>query len=550
MEFVPKISEPPAPGSARLIKKEPRLEVGARIFNRFILQAELGKGRCSTSWLVEDPRFRREVVLKLFRSQGEEGTDEERLIWRDFLRRLRILNHPDIVITIEYFHEGSWLALSSNYENGPTLAALSLQVGRKLTFPQIQDILRTVGSAVAAAHDKCLIVHGNLNAYNILVPVRRAAAKITDFGFHPPTPPKTNDAPISLELAWKIACQSPERLKGGTPSHADDIYAFAVVAFQLLTGKNPPLDSDGNVNMTDAGLLLAEIPQKWREQMLIALSPEPSDRPEVLSMMLQEMEIFVEFNPLLQEWEKTEQQVTAERKRIRPRKMPGREKPTQKLLLRILTVFCAIVMPAALGWLLYRNHTVDLQLRTQRVQDEKHEKALEAEESDHIFQLNDRIGGDFAPTRANLDLYRQTLNAPVSTPKPTPLVINSGANDFYKEGRVKLSAGDAAGAMESFELAIVLQPDWPDLLEARGQALLALNRVGDAALEFSKALIVEPARVGSLIGRAKAHIAVKENKDAAADLQNALKLDPENAEAKDLVEKNSISLHTEPGVIQ
>ena len=550
MEFVPKISEPPKPGSARLVKKEIRLEVGARIFNRFILQSELGKGRCSTSWLVEDPRFRREVVLKLFRSKGEEGTEEERAIWRDFLRRLRILNHPDIVITIEYFHEGSWLALSSNYENGPNLAALTLQVGRKLAFPQIEDILRTVGSAIAAAHDKCLIVHGNLNTFNILVPIRRTAAKITDFGFHPPTPPTINDAPISLELAWKLACQSPERLKGGSPSHADDIYAFAAVAFQLFTGKNPPLDSDGNVDKAAAELLLADIPLNWREHLLIALSTEPADRPEVLSLMLQDLGLFVEFNPLLQEWEKTEQQVAAERKRIRPRKMPGREKPTQKLLLKILTVLCAIAMPTAIGWLIYRNHTVDLQLRTQRVQDEKRERALEVEESDHILQLNDRIGGDFAPSRANLDLYRQTLNAPASTPKPTPLVINSGANDFYKEGRVKISAGDAAGAMESYELAIVLQPDWPDLLEARGEALLALDRASDAILEFSKALIAEPARVRSLIGRAKAHIAEKEYKDAAADLLNALKLDPANAEAKELVEKNSISLHTEPGVIQ
>lgn len=550
MEFVPKISEPPKPGSARLVKKEPRLEPGARIFNRFILQSELGRGRCSTSWLVEDPRFRRDVVLKLFRSQGEEGTEEERAIWRDFLRRLRILNHPDIVITIEYFHEGSWLALSSNYENGPTLAALTLQVGRKLSFQQIEDILRTVGSAVAAAHDKCLIVHGNLNAYNILVPVRRATAKITDFGFHPPTPPKTDDAPISLELPWKIACQSPERLRGGSPSHADDIYAFAAVAFQLFTGKNPPLDSEGNVDKTAADALLSEVPQKWREQVLIALSTEPTERPEVLSLMLQELDIFVEFNPLLQEWEKTEHQVAVERKRLRPRKMPGQEKPTQKLILKILTLICAVAMPAVIGWIIYRNHTVDKQLRTQRVLDEKREKALEAEESDHILQLNDRIGGDFAPSRANLDLYRQTLNAPASTPKPTPLVINTGASDFYKEGRVKMKAGDVAGALESYELAIVLQPDWPDLLEARGDALLALNRAADAILEYSKALIAEPTRMGSLIGRAKAHIAAKENKDAAADLQNALKLDPENAEAKELVEKNNFSLHTDPGIIQ
>ena len=547
MEFVPQISDLPQPISPRLLKKEPRIEVGAELFKRFVLLRELGEGRCSTSWLVEDPRFRRDVVLKLFRSANTEETLEERTIWRDFLRRLRILNHPDIVITMEFFHEGSWLALSSIYEVGPNLASISLLDGKKLPLPETLAILKTVGSALAAAHDKFLIVHGNLNAYNILVPTKRSSAKITDFGFHPPVQ-KLEEAINNPELGWKLACLSPERLRGGAPSHADDIYAYATIAFQLFTGQNPPLDSSGAVDKNAADNLLAAAPAEWRKCLPAALSLLPKDRPRMISNLLQDLNIYEEFDPGNVDFLKNQSMVKAQerakdlqKKKSRNVKSPDNLRPKATLFFRASTLLCIVAAPVMIGFVIYHNMSTENKLEAKRVNEEIQEKALEAQENAQVLELNDRLTSDFSPSQASLNLYREALNAPIPTPKPTPLVVNSGAKDFYGEGQTKLAAGDPAGAMESYELAIVLQPDWPDLLEARGTAQLAINNAGEAILEFNKALIIEPTRLISLLGRAQAHLATKDKTSALPDLQAVLKIDPENIEAKELMEKNDFS---------
>ena len=543
MEFAPKLVElklePLKLKSPEMEKKEFRLEPGERLFNRFTLVSELGRGRCSVAWLVEDPRFRRQSVLKIFQSSGEENLEAERAIWRDYLRRLRILNHPDVVITMEYFQEGLWLALSSIYENGPTLAALTLQTGRKLALPQIEEFLKSVGSALAAAQEKCQLVHGNLNAYNILVPTRRSSAKITDFGFHPPTPP--SDAPLTDELRWKIACQSPERRRGAPPSHEDDLFAFAAVAFQLFTGKNPPLNSEGAVDSSAASGLLMDAPEKWRQPLLRALSPL-EERPKDIATLLRDLGIYEEFTRT-QALSATEgrRPPSSRKKALRPRKMPRRDLRNKGRLLRIVTALCVILAPAAIAWVSYQTWLANRALVAQRYEDEQRERILEAQEENQVFQLNDRLGTDFAPSRANLDLYRETMSAPALAQKRKPLAINSGAQAFFGEGETKMAAGDAAGALVSYELAIVLQPDWPELLEARGEAMLQLKRPADALLEFSEALVIEPTRIRSLIGRAQAHLAAGDKKSAAADLQSALKLEPENSSARELMEKNQLT---------
>ncbi len=546
MEFVPKISDL-SPGTLRPVKKEPRIEKGSQIFERFTLTSELGNGRCSMTWLADDPRFRREVALKLFRSANVEQAEEERLIWRDFLRRLRILNHPDIVITMEFFHEGPWLALSNTYEMGPTLAELTLHAGKSLPLLRILEILKTVGCALSAAHDKHLILHGNLNAYNILIPTRRRTAKITDFGFHPPLPPPGEDI-TSPEVMWKLACLSPERQAGNSPSHADDIYAFATVAYQLFTGKNPPLSADLQLDREAAQAQLAEVPAEWRQQLPVGLSASPTDRPETLTAFLQALNIYEDFRPLRKEIEKV--QARAPKATPRTSHSPDNENPKKKILFRIAIGICVIAAPLTVGWIIYHNSIVNHRLQEERFQAEVREKELEVAETARILRLNDRLGGDNGPSQSNLELYSRTLNEPAATPKPTPLVINSGARDFYHEGQAKFAAGDPVSAMESYELAIVLQPDWPDLLEARGQALLANKNAEDAVLEFSKALIIEPQRLNSLLGRAEAHLATGDKAAAKADLLNALKLDPESEQVKSLLDKNNLPLQSEPGIIQ
>ncbi|HEX8372200.1 MAG TPA: protein kinase family protein [Chthoniobacterales bacterium] len=532
MEVVPSSAEPPVPTEAPAAS-EPRIEVGSKIFGRFTLVSELGHGRSSTTWLAEDPRFRSDIALKLFRS-STGGSDEERQAWREFLRRLRTLNHPDIALTIEFFHQGSWLALSNRYEEGPTLAASTLQAGKKLPAPRVQEVLQTVGLAVAAANDQRQLVHGNLNTWNILLPTGRTSAKVCDFGFYPPLPPPGEETE-NLELGWKLACLSPERLQGGAPSHADDIYAFGAVAFQLFTGKNPPLQSSGALDSDAAATLLTDAQADWRQQILLALSPQPTDRPKALSALLGSLGIQQTHVPGPQE-EEEPSGFFARKNNDRPSQSPGNERPISAILMPIAIVLAIIGIGFFVAWTVKENRREERVLEERRFEEEKRERMLEEQERARFAELNARLGSS-APSSASMESSRRTMGETAPTPTPKPRVLNSNAVDIYRDGQQRFAAGDSQGALMNYEMAELLQPDWPDLLEARGNALLALNRAQEAFTEFSRALVLEPERVTSLIGRARAHLASNDKAAATTDLQTVLKLDPANAAAAELLSK-------------
>ena len=88
--------------------------------------------------------------------------------------------------------------------------------------------------ALRAAH-RHAIVHRDVKPDNILV-AEDGRVKLMDFGIAKTMAPRLTNAG---EFLGSPAYSAPELLRGGDPTPSSDRYAFAVTAFELLTGQLP-----------------------------------------------------------------------------------------------------------------------------------------------------------------------------------------------------------------------------------------------------------------------------------------------------------------------
>jgi len=103
---------------------------------------------------------------------------------------------------------------------------------------------------------------------------------------------------------------------------------------------------------------------------------------------------------------------------------------------------------------------------------------------------------------------------------------------LFDRGQDAHAKGDYKLALEFYEEAIKLRPEFPEAELQRGQALISLNRREDAELAFRRAIELRPAwvlpyaKLGFLLARIM-------NRPAEAEpiLRKALELEPKNFEA-------------------
>lgn len=512
-----------------------RLEPGTEFFERFTLTRHLGNGRNSSTWLAEDPRFRRVVALKLFRSANPTAIQQERNDWRELLRRLRIVNHPGIAVGLEFFSGERWTGISSQYIEAETLAALHLLAREKFPADVRQEILKSLGNTLNAAHSKGLVIHGNINPYNILIGGKKTTISITDFGFQPPI--HSSDSPSEAGSAWKAACISPELRSGQSSTVQDDIFAYAVVAYQVLNCKNPVLTSSGTIDLAAVESEIGQVSPRWQPVLTKAFQSKVEDRYSSLQDLLTDAGVYEKPAPEIPDVTNHSRSAPKKHRKHSRRRNRSGNKAKKGRITRILTILSGIALPLILGWLIYHSVQERRVLKLQRTLDEREEKAARSLEKAKLAEIEARFTQP-SPVPRRVVREEEKIDRPITRPQsqPRPFVINTGAESFYNEGRTKFEAGDTAGALQSYDMAVILQSDWPDLLEARGLALLADEQTEEAIAEFTKVLVLKPDHVSALEARAKAYVANNQPDLARADYEKILTLQPENAAAKTSLE--------------
>lgn len=506
---------------------------GAKVFGRLQLLRKLGEGRCSVVWLTDDPRFRRQIALKVFRTEAHEATEEERRLWRELLRRQRIVNHPSMVMPLEFFSEMGFIAIAGTFVEGLTLAQLlKRHPDGRFAFEEARKWLVQVGLAMVSAHGSAKIIHGNLNAFNVLIN-SAGDAKINDFGFHPPISARSPDAD-GASIRLKLACLSPERCEGRTPSFADDVYAFGALALQLLTGRNPagggPEAARDNMETLNS---VGGLPDAWRKHIVAALSLEPVDRPVSFTAMMLDLAP-EEFQEQKDPQEAIREQLrTARRQRMIMSRGSRRRKRRNALILRALLILCAIALPLIVYRTITLQREADQQLTAKRVLAEQVERARLDTENARKRELAARLTLEEA-TQIN---GGDNLPEPKAPPQPPQApVISTSARKFLERGQGAAARGDFESAITNYNLAVVLQPDWPELLETRGFALLKDKHAEAAIADFNKALALDSTRVNARLGRGLASQALGDVNGARQDLEAVVKTKPDSGEAREALE--------------
>lgn len=202
-------------------------------FGRYIITSQLGQGGMATVYLADDPRFNRQVALKVLpSSMNEDGMFRAR--FEREAQTIATLEHPAIVPVYDYGEDHNQLYLVMRYMAGGSLADMIAK--GPIPLEQAASILQRIGSALDEAHGQG-IIHRDLKPGNILFD-HRGNAFLSDFGIV-----KLTEATTTYTHGAVIgtpAYMSPEQARGDSDlDRRSDVYALGAVLFEMLTGTQP-----------------------------------------------------------------------------------------------------------------------------------------------------------------------------------------------------------------------------------------------------------------------------------------------------------------------
>src|SRR5574337_73518 len=204
----------------------------------------LGAGGMGEVYRARDTRFGRDVALKVLPEAF--ARDAERMArFRREAQVLASLNHPNIAAIYGFEDSSSTHALVMELAEGPTLADRIKQGA--VPFDEALPIAKQIAEGLEYAHERG-IVHRDLKPSNVKV-TPQGAVKILDFGLAKAiegdagassvesSPTLSAMATRAGFLLGTAAYMSPEQARGKAADRRADIWAFGVVLFEMLSGR-------------------------------------------------------------------------------------------------------------------------------------------------------------------------------------------------------------------------------------------------------------------------------------------------------------------------
>src|SRR5688500_10600773 len=258
-------------------------------------------------FVATDPALGRQVVVKVLSPETAEGMSAER-----FTREIRLaaaLQDPHIVPVLTAGQTDDGLP----YYTMPFVTGESLRarMGRgRLPLDEALRVLRDVAEALEYAHARGL-VHRDIKPENVLLAGRNAV--VTDFGIAkaisvarsdadrpegpegPPALSKAEGRDLSTRALTTHgtslgtpAYMAPEQAVGDHTDHRADLYAWGIMAYELLAGAHPFAEKKTQRQLVAAQVSETPAPLDERQTavppslgaiVMACLAKDPSERP-------------------------------------------------------------------------------------------------------------------------------------------------------------------------------------------------------------------------------------------------------------------------------
>ena len=208
---------------------------GALLAGRYRVVRQLGQGGMGSVWLAEDEKLDGfKVAIKMLPSILVNNKRAYAQVKAEALVSLK-LSHPNIATIRAFEEENGNPFLVMDYIAGRTLDDYLAEKG-KLSEDETIRLLKPVAAALDYAHTQG-VVHRDVKPGNVMIR-KDGTPFVLDFGIAREIQETMTRVTGKLS-SGTLLYMSPEQLNGDAPKPAQDIYSFAAMAYECLTGRPP-----------------------------------------------------------------------------------------------------------------------------------------------------------------------------------------------------------------------------------------------------------------------------------------------------------------------
>ena len=263
------------------------------IGNRYEIIKMIGRGGMADVYLAYDPILKREVAVKVLKSDmADDDTALER--FKREAGAVTKLSHPNIVDVYDVGDDGDKHYIVMEYVKGYTLKQLIKKRG-PIPYKEAVWMMKQLAGALMEAH-RNKVIHRDVKSQNVLIK-DDGTIKLSDFGIA-----LANGA---MQLTHKdsvlgsVHYLAPELSKGKPATMQSDIYSLGIVFYELLTG-DVPYKADTPVQVAlkhikgkipSVRSFDPSIPQSVENIVIKATAKNPSDRYKNIALMLQDLNV-------------------------------------------------------------------------------------------------------------------------------------------------------------------------------------------------------------------------------------------------------------------
>lgn len=212
---------------------------GGQQLGHYRIDREVGRGGMGRIYRAVDTQLGRTVAIKVLSpALASDASQRERL--RREARAAAALTHPGICTVHALEEIDAQLFIVSEFIDGETLRDV-IERHRPLPAAEVIEMAMQLAAALASAHTAG-VTHRDLKPENVMR-TADGRLKVLDFGLARQQQESAASVPPLVTqpgvLVGTLAYMTPEQLNGRPADARTDVFAAAVIVYELATGQHP-----------------------------------------------------------------------------------------------------------------------------------------------------------------------------------------------------------------------------------------------------------------------------------------------------------------------